>query len=405
MNGNARLGAVLVGAAVLAIGGGFVLGRWSPATGEGREGPGGGGPGASPGSRTAAGTQVPADRTSGGPVTGVAVAPDPRGGSGTAPADSTAPRPREGGRASLADLVADLHAALQADDSEAISVLLDRLAAWIGQDPARALQVVARLAEEVDPQAAAFLVEALRLSPVAAQDPSVAEALLGVARSGAAVGARVAALGFLAGGSLPDARMIPAVLDLTARATDPHLRGLGANLLAGALERRPPGSAEVFRFLVDLAAHDPLEDIRGSILQSLPLRHADAGAVEAVGAILGADPAVGVRATAALALGDPPRAQAGRAVAVLQSTLGTERDPEVRRTVLTSIVRAQRLDALPLLERLAADHPDLRPHIEDYRKILATGETDMDRIWEQKQKMEFAREAPGDDHHHGPETD
>ncbi len=394
MNRTTRVGAALAGAA-LCIGAGIWLGTLARPSGLG--------------DRRGTPDVVP-DRSS-------AVRPEaPPGSSGTSATTAREPggtRPatgspgsipltgtRPGGRDRLDDLLAQLHAALQAGDDEGRRDLVERLAAWIGGDPQRGIEVVARFEAESDPDVLSALIEALQADPGSSRSPEMAEAFLRIARADALAARRGLALEFLAQAGLPDARLVPAALDLVRRETDPHARGIAANLLTAALERRPAQSAEVFRALGELARTDPVDAVRGMILQSLPLRLGDAAAVEAVGAVLAKDTAGGVRATAALALGDPPGGQRDRAAELLQAALGTEQVGDVRRTLVTSLVRVKKADALPLLDRLAREHPDLADHIADYRKILSTGETDMDRIWEAKQRMEIEREVPDDGDSH-----
>jgi hypothetical protein len=147
--------------------------------------------------------------------------------------------------------------------------------------------------------------------------------------------------------------------------------------------------------LVVVALTDADAGTRSQALAALRLHEADGATVDAISSPLARDPDASWRQAAAEALGDVSPACREKTLAMLASALDLEREPFVRRTELTSIVRAGRAQAIPTLEAIQRKHADLAQDAEDYLVELRKGEVDMDHLWAAKERAESLRRDAG----------
>lgn len=365
-----------------------------------------------------AGRPLPGGKTSPGPgpraaragaAAGAAALPSP-----AATARPLAPAaPPAGGRAPLTDhgpgvaekddleaALADLRRAAAAGDFDAVSRLEARLRAFVGEDAGRARLLLEAFQRETDPAALASLAAVLASLPAATGSPEIAAAMLALAEDpDAPAAAREQALAFLADavGAPPDA--FERLAALAGRAASPLREGALAALASLANASPDRQAAAVPALLRALRAEeDP--DARAAFLAGVPLADAPAAAIAEVAGMLSADPAPAVRASAAHALGDASGAPRAAAVDALEAAFRTDPARETRTAALASIVRLLGGGAAPVLERMRPAAGEATPDVDDYLAILATGETQADRIWRLKFQREVARGAvPGAEEH------
>ena len=93
-------------------------------------------------------------------------------------------------------------------------------------------------------------------------------------------------------------------------------------------------------------------------------------------------------------LGEVAAAHRSQAMDALAAQLGQETDAGMRTTILTSIVSAGRLSAIPVLERIRDAAGALQPTIDDYLAGLRSGEDDMGKLNAIRTARETARGVP-----------
>ncbi len=307
--------------------------------------------------------------------------------------------------ASLDAAIGALSAAVAAGDFEVVTAAEVALRAWLGVDEERALALLARLRDpSLEPGVIAVLADAILNEPALAGSPAVAGALLGVAEDpGASLAARESALLMLGGAAAGAPPQVARRLAEIAAAADapPSLRAGALAALAGIAGARAadPGS-DALPLLLGALRREADPELRATILAGVPLRSSPGGAVADVVAFLRDDRHPDVRAAAASILGDAPASERARALAELEAAFGRDPEREPRRHALLSIVRLLGPGAAPVLDRLQPNAGPAAVDVADYQAILARGETQADRIYEEKLRIEAARGdlAGGHDH-------
>ncbi len=341
----------------------------------------------------------PPGRPAGGSAGG---APGPWGGAGRPDASARGPvRPRL--VRDLGEALGDVRAALAGQDFERLTVAEAALRTWLGVDPERALALVGALADPAAaPEVVAVLADALLADPTLTASPAVAAALLAVAEDGGAgLAARESALLVLgnAAGAPPDApRRLHALA--TGPGAAPSIRAGALAALASLASARGESDAEPLGLLLGALRAEPDTDLRATLLAGVPLSGGPPGAVTAVASFLRDDRDPQVRAAAASALGDAPAGERARALSELEAAFLRNPERDVRRHALTSMIRLAGPGAAPILERLRPAAGAASPDVADYLAILGRGETQADRIFDEKMRLEISRGDLGADGGH-----
>jgi hypothetical protein len=134
--------------------------------------------------------------------------------------------------------------------------------------------------------------------------------------------------------------------------------------------------------------------MRASFLASVPLRFASGAAVADVQSAMRSDPAPAVREAAAHSLGDVPAGERAGTIAAIEQAFRVEEDAGTRRAMLISLVRIAGPGAREPIARLHPIAGETQIDCDDYLAILRSGETQADRIFEQKIAREIARGGP-----------
>lgn len=304
-------------------------------------------------------------------------------------------------RGPLRSLVDRLRESLAALGEEDLLDVRRRLAKLLEAEPARLSELLQAFESESDEDVLALLAETIGGDAAAMANPAVVEAMIRMAEGAAVPARRGAALLVLLKLPQHDARAEAAVLRLARSESEPRdLRVSALAALAAWMQTHPGGDARLAETVLGVARAAGDGEVRGHAIQAVALlaRPAAAETVESLAGFL-RDPSPENRALAALGLGNPSGEARGAAVRHLEAAIAGESAAEAQRGMLIHLVRAAGADAEGALGRVAAQHPRLDADVRDYLEILR-GERDAARVWEEKQRRDFARGAvPGADAH------
>ena len=290
--------------------------------------------------------------------------------------------------ATLESLHAAVAAAIQARDTALVAYLQERLTELVGNDPDRALQLVAWAVNAAPPEPSIYL-EALKAAP-AVRHPRVTEKLLAVAENKSLFTQdRAAVLDALETQHhfTPETRgRIKAIaLDESAdSAAWVATRTLG-RVMKEDYERTGT-YAPYWKDLLDIGTTSDDTAVRLLALEmpsySDPLLDPDS--IDALAKVMRTDKERDVREMAAfrLAVTEDPQ----KALAAYRAAFDGEQDLCVRWAFLRFAVRAAGADALPLVEEFARKDPRLRQDYLDFKALYASGTTDFARIWAGKKE-------------------
>ncbi len=291
-------------------------------------------------------------------------------------------------RTALAD------AASQGDNLLA-SYLQQRLAERVGEDPLAALEVIAWAEQSGQP---GLYLEALKNTP-AIQDPRVAERLLHLGEdAGASLELRRASLEALE----TQHRFTPeAMSSLKKLALDQNLDELAwlATRTLGRVMKEDferTGSFQPYwQELLDIGQNSEEAAVRLLALEmpsySNPL--IEGSSLDALSELMRKDPDKSVREMAAFRLG--LTGEPDKALEAFEAAFPLEQDLCVRWAIFRFAVRAAGAQALPLLERFAAQEPRLAQDYTDFKDLYAAGTTDFARIWQGKPERILCHEDEG----------
>jgi hypothetical protein len=305
-------------------------------------------------------------------------------------------------RPTLAEVADELRAALAAQDFERVGEAEARLRAFVAGDEGRALELLELFKRETDPAFLAVVAGVLGADPAAQGSQALAAALASIAEDPSAPAARrEQALAVLSQSTaaLPDLERRLAALAATG---DADFRQAALAALASRAHGLPPerGRAEATEALLRAVRAEPEPDLRAAFLAGIPLRDAPEAALRDVSAALASDPSPAVREAAAHALGDVSAGARGGTAAALEEAFRREGDLGARRAILISLVRLLGPGAAGPIGRLRPVAGATQVDCDDYLAILASGETQADRIFEAKVAREAARgQVPGADGH------
>jgi hypothetical protein len=287
----------------------------------------------------------------------------------------------------IASALARLQEAQQANDEDAIAAAKDELNDLAKTDPVAALDgVLASLRGTKDDQALAVFSSVL-LTDALARRPDVALALTQMAERDEVPGRRVAAMRTL--GNLPDGDVarVQLVANMGRTDADSSVREAAAVAL-GAIGDRSPGdvAAAAAKNIVSGLQAETDPRVRSMLIYAVRDTRDGATTDALLGVLHDSQPET--RQAAADMLGEVAAAHRTRVLDALAVQFAQESDQGIRGTIITSIVSAGRLSAIPVLEGVKDAGP-LQATIDDYLAGLRSGEDNMDKL----QALRNARQA------------
>ena len=306
-------------------------------------------------------------------------------------ASTAAPQPSavSSPKSELKTALENLVAASKRHDARAVEAAKEALAKLVAANPSAALvAILAALKAESDPLSLAVLSTAL-LDDALAGNPEVLSALKDMARDDDLPARRAMAVRTL--GNLPggDQARVDLLAGMERDDTDPSVREAAAVAL-GVVADRSPGdvAAAAAKSLVDALSSETDPRVRSMLLYAVRDTRAS-DVTSALIAALANDPDEAPRLAAADVLGDVAAAYRSEALDALAAQVPQATDPRLASTLITSIVSAGRLSAIPVLQRLRAGAGSLQPMIDDYLAGLTSGEDNMDKL----EALRIARET------------
>ncbi|MBI5368375.1 MAG: HEAT repeat domain-containing protein [Planctomycetes bacterium] len=288
-------------------------------------------------------------------------------------------------------IVKALRGAAETADPGNLNYAQDLVRKYLAGDPEKGREVVELLRAEKDLQVMDLLVGALAQDALVANDPGVIESFLQMAERGDDPNLKRESLIFLAGVQQSPAGFADRLSRLGRDDADSGVQASALQALGQYAASHPQESVAVTKDLLEVAqgAREPM--VRAAALGAINVEQAGAPGLQALGGLVQRDADGGVRIAAAEALGGVRAADRGAALTVMEAAYRQEPDEAVRRSLIYNIVRAGRSDAAAALDRIAALDPKLAPDIQDYLEILKAGETDPNRIFQEKTNRDNAR--------------
>lgn len=302
--------------------------------------------------------------------------------------------------ASLDTLRAALAQAISNRDQYLASYIQERLTEVVGNDSARALQVIEWAAQAAGSELDIYM-EALKAAP-AVRHPSVSERLLKMGEDkNAHLPNRAAALGALE----TQHRFSPEIMQrLKAIALDVSADAAAwtATRTLGRVMKedyeRTGTYAPYWKDLLDIGAKAEDQAVRMLALEmpsySDPIL--DSVSIDKLAEVMRTDPERDVREMAAfrLAVTEDPQ----KALEAYRAAFDGEKELCVRWAMLRFAVRAAGAEALPVVAEMAKKDPRLQQDYEDFKKLYAEGTVDFARIWTGKEERHSCTVEEGAPH-------
>jgi hypothetical protein len=285
--------------------------------------------------------------------------------------------------ASLGDMRAAIAAAVASGDPLLASYLRDRLAEMIGDDPARAHQVLAWARDASGPELG-VLMGALKDS-AAVRDAGVAEKLLamGEDKTGS-IDLRSAALDALETQHHLDARAIGRMKEIALEDDADSAAWMATRTIGRVMKEdfeRTGVYEPYWRELLSVGKES--EETAVQLLALEMPSYADpvieGESIAALAELLKKDPDRAVREMAAHRLS--VTREPDRALAVYREAFPLEKDECVRWAIFRFAARVAGAGALPILADFAAADPRFKQDHDDFLALYATGTVDFARIW------------------------
>jgi hypothetical protein len=295
----------------------------------------------------------------------------------------------------IAGIVAALRRAQEKNDFDNLTYCQMLLKSTLEQDPRKAGDVLDLIRSETDMQRLDIYVAALANDPASAASTEIAQAFLDLAEREGDVNRRQAALFYLGQAPPQDPQTVARLLRLAQGDPSPQIQAGAVDTLATYMHKAPGQAGMIAQQLLQIgrAAADPM--VRAKAVYAMQIQEAPAEAMRGVAAFL-RDPERDVRVAAAQTLAGTRPELRGAVLPAIEEAHRTERDPIVRRNLVMSLVQVSPVDAGPMLQRmLAAAAPDQASDLRDFLQILSTGETNPQRIMDEKMKLEAARAEGG----------
>lgn len=327
-------------------------------------------------------------------TTGVTNAHDPqtRNSPASTPLRPSAPK-------STADaLLKSIRDALASGDADRIQWAQAILARWLDENPERARELLALLESETDPFILNAIAEAFAQN-VHALTPEIVDRFMRIAQTSDLIDRRAAA--FLVLGALPNLEqgVRDAVL-ATARAdNDDRVRLLAITAVVSWMKHHPDQMPALARGMVDAARNAKDAEVRGNAIQAVALEDTPMprDVLESMIEFARTDPSPQNRSIAVMALGATTAETRDMAIRSLEEIFAAEQNLDQRRLMLIHFIRA---GGAASLDKLPVNDPKLARDIQDYKEILASGETDASKIFALKAQRDAERgDIPGADDH------
>lgn len=288
------------------------------------------------------------------------------------------------------ELIAIVHDAVKRGGDDAIASAREHIADYIGNDPQRAMEVIGWFRGETDPAALNVLMASISADPDAASDPEILAAFLEVARGDVLSSRRLAAIAFLGQGAWQPPEVDRDLVELVHSDADPQIRSAAIAALRQRVELDPKAAQRLNPELIETASVHSDPAFRQQTLQAVRVRELSEDQIHGMlGFLQDENPAV--RITAAEQLGDARPQHRSAALQALSETVRFDARSEVRRACLLSMVKVGRMESLTTLRQLRDVDPELTQEIDDYVAVLANGDVDLDRILDEKKKLEEIR--------------
>ena len=308
-----------------------------------------------------------------------------------APAPAPMPAPEAAPAADGAALVDAVRAAWARGDKGAAAKLGEELKKWVGDDPSRALEVIALMDDETN---AELLDGMFRfLGEKFLKDPSIRAKVLEIATSHRDPAHQAKALGFLrraVDGDPAYADTIPQatvqhVLALLRNSPNEDVRAQSARLLGKFVAR--PGVWDAMKE-VALNFRDEGSDAREAAIEALRSGE-DPSALGVLIDVLKQDPDEKLRKKAAESLAVlAPTRQKDEVFREVEGLLGAEKSWDVKGMLIFSLIRVSPDDSVGALQRAASreSDPKAKARIEAVSGVLADGERDWLKIFIKSQE-------------------
>lgn len=288
------------------------------------------------------------------------------------------------------ELIAIVHEAVKRGEDDAMASAREHISDYIGSDPQRAMEVLGWFRGETDPGALNMLMASISANPDAASDPEILAAFLEVARGDMLSSRRLAAITFLGQGASQPPEVDRDLVELVHVDVDPQIRSAAIAALRQRVELDPKAAQRLNPELIETAGVQSDPAFRQQALQAVRVRELSEDQITGMLGFL-QDENLAVRITAAEQLGDARPQHRSAALQALSETVRFDVRSEVRRACLLSMVKVGRKESLTTLRQLRDVDSELAQEIDDYIGILANGDVDLDRILEEKKKLEEIR--------------
>ncbi len=285
-------------------------------------------------------------------------------------------------------------------DKGAAAKLGDELKKWVGDDPSRALEVVALMNDETNPELIGGLFDFLSAKFIT--DPAVRAKVLEIAMNHPDPAHQARALDFLRkavekdpafADSIPQAT-VQQVMALLRNSSSDDVRAQSARLLGRFLGR--PGVWDAMKE-VALNFRESSEGAREAAIEALRSGQ-DPSALGVIIDVLKGDPSDKIRRKAAESLAIlAPNQQKAEVLREVEGILGNEKSWDVKGMLVWSLIRVAPDETVGVLQRSSAreSDPKAKARMEAAASVLQTGERDWLKAFMKYQELEKRLEAQG----------
>lgn len=253
-------------------------------------------------------------------------------------------------------------------------------------------QLMEQLKKETDPEKIKLLAQLIAQNAEAAGYELPIKDLIEMAASEDPT-KRLAAVMLLGSSTQVTPEMIQTISGLARGDATDDVRLLAINAMGRWMDRNSNLSEQLSMEII--GARDASTDagVRGYAIQTVGLQKngLPASLVAPVSESLRIEAVAENRSIAALALSHSEPAAQPQALQNLQSAYHAETDLDAKRHLVTMMVRSSGDKAADILKNLQASEPLVQQDIKDYMEIIASGETDVNRIYELKNQRDGDR--------------
>lgn len=216
--------------------------------------------------------------------------------------------------------------------------------------------------------------------------------LLALAASGNPV-KRIAALRILSTSSRVTPEMLESVANLSRTDAQKDVRFAAINTMGRWLDRNADMRSQLSAEIISARDASQSPDVRGFAIQTVGLQKngLPQSMLDPMVQSMRTEQVPEIRSLAALALSHVEPNARPLALQNLEQAYYQETDLDARRHLLTMIMRTAGSAAPEVLQRLPANDPLLRQDVADYVGIMASGVTDVNQIYDQKNQLDGKR--------------